>query len=99
MLPGSHRTSHPSVDPRDPSAPPGARFRARPGDVSLHFGDTLRAAPPPTARGLDSYRISAVVGFARPDARHHRGEKSYNEVLHAREDGQIEHLAKVAGRR
>jgi hypothetical protein len=38
--------------------------------------------------------VSAVLGFARPDAYHHRGEQSYNAVLHRREDGQIEHLAR-----
>jgi hypothetical protein len=30
--------------------------------------------------------------------RHHRGGKHYNEVLHGREDGQIEPLEKVANR-
>jgi hypothetical protein len=39
--------------------------------------------------------VSAVVGFAGPGARPHRG-RPYNEVLHRRDDGQVEHLAKVA---
>jgi ectoine hydroxylase-related dioxygenase (phytanoyl-CoA dioxygenase family) len=98
MLPGSHTASYTTIHPNHPDAPKGARFRARPGDVSLHFGDTMHAAPPPTASGLDRYRVSAIVGFARPDAQHHRGEKSYNDVLHGREDGQVEHLERVADR-
>ena len=56
----------------------------------------MHAAPPPTRDDLDVYRVSAVTGYARPDVRPHRG-RYYNEVLHRREDGQIEHLAKVAG--
>jgi hypothetical protein len=55
----------------------------------------MHAAPPPERDDLDRYRISAVTGFARPGARPHRG-RHYNEVLHQREDGQIEHLSKVA---
>jgi len=99
MLPGSARRSAVQVgDTRDPRSPRGAHFRARPGDVSLHYGDTLHAAPPPTRDDLAQYRTSAVLGFSRPDARNHRGESSYNAVLHQREDGQIEHLAKRAER-
>jgi ectoine hydroxylase-related dioxygenase (phytanoyl-CoA dioxygenase family) len=99
FLPGSTRRSAVQVgDTRDPRSPRGAHFRARPGDVSLHYGDTLHAAPPPTRGDLPQYRVSAILGFARPGAHHHRGESSYNAVLHQREDGQIEHLAKRAER-
>jgi hypothetical protein len=99
FLPGSTRRSAVQVgDPRDPRSPRGAHFHARPGDVSLHYGDTLHAAPPPTRDDLPQYRVSAILGFARPGAHHHRGESSYNAVLHQREDGQIEHLAKRAER-
>ncbi len=99
FLPGSTRRSAVQVgDTRDPGSPRGAHFHAQPGDVSLHYGDTLHAAPPPTRDDLDRYRISAVLGFARPGARHHRGESSYNAVLHQRADGQVEHLAKRAER-
>ena len=76
----------------------GASFDARPGDVSLHYGDTMHAAPAPARSDLGHYRISAVTGYARPGARPHRGGKSYNDVLHGREDGQIEHLSEIAKR-
>jgi hypothetical protein len=66
--------------------------------VSLHYSDTLHAAPPPTRSDLPEYRVSAVLSFARPDAYNHRGEQSYNAPLHRREDGQIEHLARRAER-
>jgi len=97
MLPGSKQRSAVQVgDTRDPRSPRGAHFRAQAGDVSLHYGDTLHAAPPPTRDDLAQYRVSAVLGFGRPGAAHHRGESSYNAVLHQRADGQIEHLAKRA---
>ena len=98
MLPGSWTGTLGYLDPNDPDAPQGAQFAALPGDVSLHYGDVMHAAPPPTGVGLDQYRISAVTGYSRPEARNHRGGSSYNDVLHGREDGQIEHLSKVAER-
>jgi hypothetical protein len=96
MLPGSWQRGCGPIDARHPQAPRGACFAAAPGDVSLHYGDTMHAAPPPARSDLDTYRISAVTGYARSGARAHRG-RHYNEVLHRREDGQIEHLAKIAG--
>ncbi len=98
MLPGSHRAAMNAHDQSSELAAQAAHFNARPGDVSLHFSDTVHVAPPPTDGQRDSYRISVVVGFARPDARHHRGEGSYNDVLHQRDDGQIERLETVAKR-
>jgi len=98
MLPGSHQASFNTVHAGQRDAPRGAHFAARAGDVSLHFGDTMHAAPPPRGRAPAAYRTSAILGFSRPDARHHRGEKSYNAVLHAHADGQIDHLEKVASR-
>ena len=98
FLPGSWDRSCGFMEATDRRAPRGACFAAQPGDVSIHYGDVMHAAPPPTRNDLPVYRTSAVVGFARPDARIHIGGTSYNQVLHQREDGQIEHLAKVAGR-
>jgi hypothetical protein len=98
MLPGSWQRGCGPLDARDPRAPRGVSFAAAPGDVSLHYGDTMHAAPPPTRGDLDTYRISAVTGYARPGARAHRGGH-YNEVLHRREDGQIEHLSKLVENR
>ena len=95
FLPGSWDKGCPPIDPREARAPRGAHFDARPGDVTLHYGDTMHAAPPPARSDLPGYRISAVTGFAPAGARPHRG-RHYNEVLHRRDDGQIEHLARVA---
>jgi ectoine hydroxylase-related dioxygenase (phytanoyl-CoA dioxygenase family) len=95
FLPGSQDRSVGFADATDPRAPRGVSFRAEPGDLSLHFGDVMHAAPPPTATGLARYRTSAIVSFGPPGARGHRG-RSYNDALHRRDDGQIEHLARVA---
>ena len=95
MLPGSWQTACAPIDADHPKAPRGVSFAAQPGDVSLHYGDTMHAAPPPTRGDLDAYRISAVTSYARPD----RPLKNYNSVLHGREDGQIEHLSRVAERK
>jgi hypothetical protein len=95
MLPGSWQAGCGPVDARHAKAPRGVSFAAAPGDVSLHYGDTMHAAPPPERDDLDVYRVSAVTGYARPGVRPHRC-RHYNEVLHGREDGQVEHLAKVA---
>ena len=96
MLPGSWQRGCGPIDARHPQAPRGISFAAAPGDVSLHYGDTMHAAPPPERNDLGTYRISAVTGYARPGARAHRG-RHYNEVLHRREDGQIEHLSELVG--
>lgn len=95
MMPGSWQGSMGYLDPAHPKAPRGASFQARPGDVSLHYGDVMHAAPPPT-RDTGPFRVSAVTGYAHPGAHNHRGKGQYNDVLHRREDGQIEHLSKVA---
>lgn len=97
FLPGSWNRACAFAEASDPRAPQGISFAAEPGDVSVHFGDVMHAAPPPERDDLGVYRISAITGFAPPDSRIHRGQ-SYNEVLHRSEDGQIEHLAQVAGK-
>jgi len=53
-------------------------------------------APPPTGGG--PFRKCILLSYARANAYNHRGDSSYNDVLLSREDGQVEHLAKVARR-
>jgi len=98
FLPGSGRASCAFREATDARGPEGVGVAAEPGDVSLHFGDVMHAAPPPAGRGLARYRISATTNFGSENFRPHTGQHSYNDVLHRREDGQVEHLAKVAGK-
>lgn len=92
VLPGSHTASHPFIDARDPRAPQGVSLATRAGDVSFHYGDLMHAAPPPT-RAEGPHRVSILAAWVGQDARHHRGERAYNDVLLDRDDGQVEHLA------
>ena len=96
MLPGSHLGSHRFFEATDPDAPRGVGLAADAGDVTLHYGDILHCAPPPTGSG--PFRRCVLLSFARPDAYNHRGERSYNDVLLSRDDGHVEHLAAVAKR-
>jgi len=97
FLPGSHRSSCGYMDPT--FAPTHAvHVVAEPGDLALHYSDVMHAAPPPTRTDAAEYRISAVTDYGRPDVRNHRGEQSYNQILHQRDDGQIEHLLSVTKR-
>jgi hypothetical protein len=96
MLPGSHEASLGFFEATDPRAPRGVGLAADAGDVTLHYGDIMHAAPPPTGSG--PFRKCVLLSFARSDAYNHRGEASYNDVLLSRDDGQVEHLAKVARR-
>lgn len=98
FLPGSAQASCAFREATDSRGPEGVGVTAEPGDVSLHFGDVMHAAPPPTGRGLTRYRVSATTNFGPANFRPHTGQHSYNDVLHRRDDGQIEHLEKVAGR-
>ena len=99
MLPGSWQNSVPFFESSDPRAPEGVGLEVEPGDVSLHYGDVMHAAPPPTASGEGPYRTSVLLAFAPRDSiPHHRGAGGYNDVLLGNEDGQVEHLAKVADR-
>ena len=38
------------------------------------------------------------MGFQREGSFNHRGERHYNDVLLGSDDGQIEHMTKVAAR-
>lgn len=98
MLPGSQSGSCGPIDADDPRAPRGVSLVAEPGDVSLHYGDCMHAAPSPRGHGPGPYRISALTAFAREGARPNPRKGAYNDVLLARDDGQVEHLAKVAER-
>ncbi|MCP5065499.1 MAG: phytanoyl-CoA dioxygenase family protein [bacterium] len=98
MLPGSQQGSCPPLDADNPHAPAGVALAAEPGDVSLHYGDTMHAAPPPRRSDLGTYRISALTAYSRAGAPASPRKGAYNDVLLGRDDGQVEHLADVAKR-
>ncbi|MCH2173393.1 phytanoyl-CoA dioxygenase family protein [Myxococcota bacterium] len=97
FLPGSWRYAFGFLEPDDPNAPTGVAPPAEPGDVTLHYGDGMHVAPPPT-HGNGPFRTCVLTAFQRADAHHHRGERHYNDVLLGAEDGQVEHMSKAASR-
>ena len=91
FLPGSQHTSHPFIDGREANAPQGVSIPVSAGDMTIHVGDVMHVSMPPTSAD-GPHRISVLMGFAPPDARHHRGERHYNDVLLGADDGQVPHL-------
>ena len=91
FLPGSQHTSHPFIDGREENAPDGVSVPVAAGDMTIHVGDVMHVSMPPTSTD-GPHRISVLMGFSPPDARHHRGERHYNDVLLGADDGQVPHL-------
>ncbi len=98
FLPGSWQTSLAFAEGGAPSAPEGVAPPALPGDVTFHYGDGLHVAPPPTGTE-EPFRSCVLIGYQRVGAHHHLGDRHYNDLLLGSEDGQIEHMSKVADRR
>ena len=97
FLAGSHRGSVPFMDATAEGAPKGTSLRAQPGDISLHYGDVMHAAPPPAGTG--QLRRSLVLTWKPSHARPHTGEGHYNDVLlEGSSDGQVANLQQVLER-
>lgn len=87
FLAGSHLGSAPQLRPDDLEGLPVVAVDAAPGDVTVHWGHVLHAAPPPTGRGLG--RRAIYVTATRPETLAFVGRgRGYNDVLFAR-DGQV----------
>lgn len=77
---GSHLGSSHPLGPGDEDRLPVVAVDAEPGDVTVHFGDVLHAAPPPTGSG--PYRRALYVTFTRPETLAYVGAgHGYNDVL------------------
>jgi ectoine hydroxylase-related dioxygenase (phytanoyl-CoA dioxygenase family) len=87
FLAGSHRGSAHQLRARDVERLPTLAIETAPGDVTLHYGHVLHAAPPPTGRGLG--RRAIYVTATRPETIEFVGPgRGYNDVLFAR-DGRV----------
>jgi ectoine hydroxylase-related dioxygenase (phytanoyl-CoA dioxygenase family) len=94
FLPGSHRHGGPLGDPVEAGFDVVA-IDAEPGDVTVHYGHVLHAAPPPTGQGAG--RRAVYVGFAGPRLFETiPAGKAYNDVIYA-EDGTVRNVAERAG--
>ncbi|MBW2291477.1 MAG: phytanoyl-CoA dioxygenase family protein [Deltaproteobacteria bacterium] len=102
FLPGSHRYSYPFADAADSDLPGSAAVGAQAGDVSIHFGDVVHGAPPPlSSEGPSSegpFRASILISYKPPTARHHRGQRHYNDVLLENNEGQTLDMRNLTSR-
>jgi hypothetical protein len=91
FLPGSHRHGGPLGDPWRSDLPIVA-IDAEPGDVTVHYGHVLHAAPAPTAP--DAGRRAVYVGFSRPELFEAIPPgQAYNDVIYADGDGHVRNVA------
>ncbi len=97
FLPGSWQSSLPFQTADDARAPRGIAPPARAGDVTIHYGDGLHVAPPPTGT-TGPFRSCVLLGFTRAGGGHHEGGRHYNDVLLGDESGQVADMKKVAAR-
>ncbi|MFP8882062.1 MAG: phytanoyl-CoA dioxygenase family protein [Myxococcota bacterium] len=98
FLPGSWETSVGFADGEDENAPRGISIDARPGDVSLHYGDVFHAAPPPLSE-TGPFRTSVLIGWGKPGAEHHRGAAHYNDALFQDGGADVPDVREMARRR
>ena len=71
-----------------PQAGPVVALDTEPGDCTIHFGDVLHAAPPPTAPGRNRRALYVSFFPERTFATIPPG-KGYNDLLLSRDDGLV----------
>jgi hypothetical protein len=92
MIAGSHRGTSRLPGPRETSRLPVVSLSTDPGDVTVHFGHTLHAAPPPTDRNAPGRR-ALYLTFVPPITFEMIGPgQGYNDVLFTRDEGRVRHV-------
>jgi hypothetical protein len=95
MLAGSHSCSSHQLDPGDETRLPAVAIDTEPGDVTVHYGHLLHAAPPPTGAGPG--RRALYASFVRPETLEYIGPgHGYNDLLFER-DGAVHSVEEVLG--
>ncbi len=91
MIPGSHRGTSQFPGPRQADALEQVALRTEPGDVTVHFGHILHAAPPPSDRRANGRR-AVYLSFVPPITFATIGPgKGYNDVIFTRDEGRVLH--------
>ncbi|MGH9081101.1 MAG: phytanoyl-CoA dioxygenase family protein [Acidimicrobiales bacterium] len=99
MIPGSHRGTSRLPGPREAERLPAVALTTEPGDVTVHFGHTLHAAPPPTdhhATGRRALYLSLVPPITFEMVGPGQG---YNDVLFTSDAGHVQHVDQLRRRR
>ncbi len=96
MIPGSHRGTSRLPNAEDAKRHPVVSLTTDPGDVTVHFGHTLHAAPPPKDPRA-SGRRALYLSFVPPLTFEMVGPgQGYNDVLFTRSDGRVQHADQFA---
>jgi hypothetical protein len=91
-LAGSHRGTSRLPGPGQTDDLPVVALTTEPGDVTVHFGHTLHAAPPPTDRRAAGRR-ALYLSYVPPLTFEMIGPgQGYNDVLFTRDAGHIQHV-------
>jgi ectoine hydroxylase-related dioxygenase (phytanoyl-CoA dioxygenase family) len=92
MIPGSHLGTSRLPRPEETTKLPVTPLLTEPGDVTVHFGHTLHAAPPPTDRSAEGRR-ALYLSFVPPLTFEMVGPgQGYNDVLFTRHAGHVKHV-------
>jgi ectoine hydroxylase-related dioxygenase (phytanoyl-CoA dioxygenase family) len=87
-LAGSHRHAAQALTMDDLEGLPAVAIDTQPGDVTVHFGHVLHAAPPP--RSPTAGRKALYVGWHIAEAFEIIGpQQAYNDVLFMQEGGRV----------
>ncbi len=88
FLAGSHHHAAQSLDMSQINGLPAIAVDAQPGDVTVHFGHVMHAAPPPSSPKAN--RKAVYVGFHVPELFDVIGPgQAYNDVLFTHGDGRV----------
>ncbi len=88
FLAGSHHHAAQSLDMSQINGLPTVAVDAQPGDVTVHFGHVMHAAPPPLSPTAN--RKAVYVGFHVPELFDVIGPgQAYNDVLFTHGDGRV----------
>jgi hypothetical protein len=92
MIPGSHRGTSRLPSAREAENHAVVALTTEPGDVTVHFGHTLHAAPPPKDPQATGRR-ALYLSFVPPLTFEMVGAgQGYNDVLFTRSAGRVQHV-------
>ncbi len=92
MIPGSHRGTSRLPSAHEAEHQTVVALTTEPGDVTVHFGHTLHAAPPPNDPDAPGRR-ALYLSFVPPLTFEMVGPgQGYNDVLFTRSGGRVQHV-------